>query len=38
MRARLRAGALKLRVTTAFAPKGGKATSSVAVVNAPRKR
>jgi autotransporter-associated beta strand protein len=38
MRARLRGGALKLRVTTAFAPKGGKATSSVAVVNAPRKR
>ena len=38
MRARHRTGALKLRVTTTFAPKGGKPTSSVAAVTAPRMR
>jgi autotransporter-associated beta strand protein len=38
MRARLRTGALKLRVTTTFAPKTGSVTSSTAAVVVPRRR
>lgn len=38
MRVRLRTGALKLRVTTTFAPKTGSVTSSTAAVVVPRRR
>ena len=38
MRVRLRTGALKLRVTTTFAPRTGSVTSSTAAVVVPRRR